>query len=726
MSSAQLGRPLLALALFGAACGDHAASDPAPSASASAAPRIEVTDARMLSLREAEQRRAAKDVPPALWSAREPELRRAAARALARIGGPAARQGLLELLSDDDPTVSSWAAYGLGQACAEQREQDVAALVAHALTLQSDADWELAGEAIARAIGRCAASTSEPTLAAWLGAGGVRARAAALGLGDLAGQTKKLREETLVALLALAEGGVATAPVPEALFAPARLDHVPPSVTERLAQVATRRLEQPGPYRLLAARALGRAREHGLPALERLLLGTEPERYTLPEKVEALRAAARTGRAGVLVVDRLLERLTEKPESLLEGGDAAQLTLAALAALGTSASPRALERLAGLALAEGVDARRRRIGVLLRCRAARELAGENASDARLLACEPGGGVEGKRAELAVLVRAPLVGPRAKRFGELVADADPRVQQDALAAYASHPELDAASSRVLSALRAPKLGVVITAAEQIAKNPGLASAPRKKKRGQAKDEPSDTPAPPDPAIVAALVETLERASRGPELELAHAAIDAMGALGQKELAPKLEPWCGSSWPTAREHAAKALGLLEGKKRSCLAPERSESLAEELVRRDVEPGTKLVFETDAGELRIELDTERAPVTSARLEKLARAGFYDGLLVHRVDPSFVVQLGSPDGDGFGGAPGDPPLRCETSPAPFEELSVGLALAGRDTGSSQIFVMRARHPHLDGQYPIVGRASGAWSTLVEGDRIARVRVER
>lgn len=718
-------RVLFLAALSGVACGERGPTDVAPSASASASEKAPL-DPRVLSLREAEQRRAAKDVVPELWSAREPVVRRAAARALARIGGPAARAGLLELLSDDHPSVSSWAAYGLGLGCGEQREQDVAALVAHALTLESDADWEIAGEAIARAIGRCAASTSEPTLAAWLGAGGVRARCAALGLGDLAGQTKKLREETLVALLSLAEGGVSTSPVPEALFAPARLDHVPPSVTERLAQVASRSLETPGPYRAIAARALGRAREHGVPALERLLLGSEAQAYTLPERVEALRAASRAGRAGEAVVDHLLERLAAKGEPLLDGGDDAQLTLAALAALGRSASPRALGALAALGIPEGADPRRRRIGVLLRCRAARELAGENARDAKLLACEPGGGVEGKRAELVVLDRAPLVGPRAKRFAELVVDADPRVQQEALGMLASHPELDAASSRLLAALRAPKLGVVITAAEQIAKNPGLASAPRPKKRGAAKDDANDAPASADPAIVAALVETLERASRGPELELVHAVIDAIGALGQKELVAKLEPWCASSWPSAREHAAKALGVLEGKKRSCPAPERSETLAEELVRRDVEPGTKLVFETDAGELRIELDTERAPVTAARLEKLAAAGFYDGLLVHRVDPSFVVQLGAPDGDGFGGAPGDPPLRCETSPAPFEELSVGLALAGRDTGSSQIFVMRARHPHLDGQYPLVGRASGAWSALVEGDRISRVRVER
>jgi cyclophilin family peptidyl-prolyl cis-trans isomerase len=53
-----------------------------------------------------------------------------------------------------------------------------------------------------------------------------------------------------------------------------------------------------------------------------------------------------------------------------------------------------------------------------------------------------------------------------------------------------------------------------------------------------------------------------------------------------------------------------------------------------------------------------------------------------------------------------------------------VGVALAGRDTGSSQLFVMRARHPHLDGLYPLVGKASGPWHTVIEGDVIKKVRV--
>jgi cyclophilin family peptidyl-prolyl cis-trans isomerase len=103
--------------------------------------------------------------------------------------------------------------------------------------------------------------------------------------------------------------------------------------------------------------------------------------------------------------------------------------------------------------------------------------------------------------------------------------------------------------------------------------------------------------------------------------------------------------------------------------------------------------------------------------------RSGFFDGMLVHRVVPGFVVQLGDPDGDGFGGAP-LPPLRCQTGGEPFDALSVGIALSGRDTGGSQFFVALRRAPHLDGDYSRVGRAAPGWDKLATGDRIVRARV--
>jgi cyclophilin family peptidyl-prolyl cis-trans isomerase len=96
---------------------------------------------------------------------------------------------------------------------------------------------------------------------------------------------------------------------------------------------------------------------------------------------------------------------------------------------------------------------------------------------------------------------------------------------------------------------------------------------------------------------------------------------------------------------------------------------------------------------------------------------------MLVHRVVPGFVVQFGDPDGDGFGG-PNLLPLRCQLSDDDFGLNSVGVALAGRDTGISQFFVTLRRAPHLDGEYSLIGSAEPGWERLAAGDRILKVRV--
>ena len=60
-----------------------------------------------------------------------------------------------------------------------------------------------------------------------------------------------------------------------------------------------------------------------------------------------------------------------------------------------------------------------------------------------------------------------------------------------------------------------------------------------------------------------------------------------------------------------------------------------------------------------------------------------------------------------------------------PFTAGAVGMALSGRDTGSSQLFVTQASYPHLDGRYAWIGTASGPWGALVEGDVVHEVRVK-
>jgi cyclophilin family peptidyl-prolyl cis-trans isomerase len=93
--------------------------------------------------------------------------------------------------------------------------------------------------------------------------------------------------------------------------------------------------------------------------------------------------------------------------------------------------------------------------------------------------------------------------------------------------------------------------------------------------------------------------------------------------------------------------------------------------------------------------------------------------------VEPDFVVQGGDPRGDGWGG-PGFV-IRDELTLAPYETGSVGIALAGPDTGGSQIFVTLTPRPHLLGRYPHIGTLAAGLEVarrLRVGDRILRTRV--
>ena len=141
---------------------------------------------------------------------------------------------------------------------------------------------------------------------------------------------------------------------------------------------------------------------------------------------------------------------------------------------------------------------------------------------------------------------------------------------------------------------------------------------------------------------------------------------------------------------------------------------------------EPRPVVRLQTSRGEVRIELRPDVAPTTVARILGLVEEGFYDGLRFHRVVPGFVVQGGDPRGDGYGG-PGWA-QRCETSPLPYERGTVGMALAGRDTGGSQFFITHGRQPHLEGRYNrdrAVAEGMEVVDLLQAGDRIDSASLE-
>jgi cyclophilin family peptidyl-prolyl cis-trans isomerase len=133
----------------------------------------------------------------------------------------------------------------------------------------------------------------------------------------------------------------------------------------------------------------------------------------------------------------------------------------------------------------------------------------------------------------------------------------------------------------------------------------------------------------------------------------------------------------------------------------------------------------IETRHGTIELELNMVEAPVTTNTFIDLARAGFYDGLRVHRLIPHFVMQAGDPRGDGSGG-PGFT-MRDELSWLPFLRGTVGVALSGPDTGGSQFFITLSPQPHLDGQYTVFGRVVAGHEVLdlmTQWDVIEQVRI--
>ncbi|MHA6530835.1 peptidylprolyl isomerase [Paenibacillus sp. BAC0078] len=108
-------------------------------------------------------------------------------------------------------------------------------------------------------------------------------------------------------------------------------------------------------------------------------------------------------------------------------------------------------------------------------------------------------------------------------------------------------------------------------------------------------------------------------------------------------------------------------------------------------------------NGGVVLLDLFEKDAPNTVANFEKLAKDGFYNGLVFHRVIPGFVAQGGCPNGTGSGG-PGYT-IDCEINPNKHERGTLAMAHAGRNTGGSQFYICYAPQPHLDGVHTVFGK---------------------
>lgn len=104
-------------------------------------------------------------------------------------------------------------------------------------------------------------------------------------------------------------------------------------------------------------------------------------------------------------------------------------------------------------------------------------------------------------------------------------------------------------------------------------------------------------------------------------------------------------------------------------------------------------------------IEFDSEIAPISVANFCMLAKQNFYNGIMFHRVVPGFVIQAGDPTATGWGGPGYD--IVSEYSDTDFGIGYVGMASAGKDTESSQFFIMQGSNPHLDSRYALFAKVT-------------------
>jgi HEAT repeat protein/cyclophilin family peptidyl-prolyl cis-trans isomerase len=209
-----------------------------------------------------------------------------------------------------------------------------------------------------------------------------------------------------------------------------------------------------------------------------------------------------------------------------------------------------------------------------------------------------------------------------------------------------------------------------------------------------------------------------------------ALDALAGYGSaravETLTRALEDKDWSVRLRAAEHLRKldpAAGDLMARIRPVPAPAPVPYDDPQLLAPEYSP--HVFVETVRGTIEFELAVLDAPQTCRNFITLARKGFFNGLEVHRVVANFVVQDGDPRGDGTGG-PGYS-IRDELNERPFLRGTVGMALAGPDSGGSQFFIVHSPAPHLDGLFTVFGSVVNGMDVvdrIRQGDVIQRIRV--
>lgn len=114
-------------------------------------------------------------------------------------------------------------------------------------------------------------------------------------------------------------------------------------------------------------------------------------------------------------------------------------------------------------------------------------------------------------------------------------------------------------------------------------------------------------------------------------------------------------------------------------------------------------------DKGAISVELDADAAPITVTNFVNLAKEGFYDGVVFHRIIEDFMMQGGDPTGTGSGGSgttiKGEFAANGVENKLSHTRGAISMARSKKnDSASSQFFIVHEDSPHLDGQYACFG----------------------
>jgi len=141
-------------------------------------------------------------------------------------------------------------------------------------------------------------------------------------------------------------------------------------------------------------------------------------------------------------------------------------------------------------------------------------------------------------------------------------------------------------------------------------------------------------------------------------------------------------------------------------------------------------QIVMDTNKGTIRLNLYTDKTPVTAANFINLAQRGYYDGLKFHRVIADFMIQGGCPLGTGTG----DPGYRFEDefhSDLKHDRPGIlSMANAGPGTNGSQFFITHVATPWLDRRHSVFGAVVSdedqkVVNAIRQGDKINKVTIE-